>query len=358
MGRLWIRLSLVTILVIGIAVFAIGITARLNTAALINSELSPPPEVIEYFEQQQGDELPFDFTAFALIIGATAIIAGVLMSRYLTKPLTALVKGAEAIRRQDFTFRVPVQGSEEMVAVASAFNEMASQLEQQENLRRNLLSDVTHELRHPVHILSGNLQAILDDVYPLEKEEIGRLLEQTQHLTILVNDLHIIAQAEARQLPLKKQETNIAALLKQASASFDARAKALQVHLRVELLGTIPETMFVDKARLRQAIHNMLDNSMRHVNPGAHILLTSQRDQGWLSIKVVDDGRGIDPQDLPFVFDRFYQVDKARNRSKENTGLGLAIVKAIIEAHQGQVEVFSAGINQGSEFTIRLPIKD
>ncbi len=356
MGRLWIRLSLVFILVIGIVVLALGIVVRINMAPIPRTESVPSPELLDNGQIRQGPAPPFDPTTFGLIIGATAIIAGILMSRYLTRPLSDLMKGAEAIRQQDFAYRVPVEGSEEMVAVAGAFNDMAAQLEQQENLRRNLLADVTHELRHPVHIMRGNLQAILDDVYPLEKEEIGRLLDQTQHLAILVNDLHIIAQAEARQLPLQKQETDIAALLKQAAASYDAQARANDVDLRVELLGTMPESILVDKARIRQAIHNLLDNSIRHVRPGCHILLSSQKENGRILIKVSDDGEGIAAENLPYVFDRFYQADKARSRSKESTGLGLAIVKAIVEAHHGGVQVNSAGVNQGSEFTIELPL--
>ncbi len=207
MNRLWVRLSLVFTVVIILAVSAIGLTARINSAALINPELQPPPEVIAYFEQQRGEGLPIDATAIVIVIGVIAIVGGVWLSRSLTKPLSELEKGADAIGRQDLSHRVPVQGSREMVAVASAFNDMAARLEQEETLRRNLLADVSHELRHPVHILQGNLQAILDDVYPLEKKEIARLLEQTQHLSVMVTDLHILAQAEADQLPLQKKET-------------------------------------------------------------------------------------------------------------------------------------------------------
>ena len=357
MDRLWVRLSLVITLVIIVAASAIGLTARLTNTALDDQDLTPPPEVIAYFEQQAARRIPVDVTTVAVVVGVIAIVAGVWMSRILTKPLSELEEGAEAIGRQDLSHRVPVHGSKEMVAVASAFNDMAAQLEQEESLRRNLLADVSHELRHPVHILQGNLQAILDDVYPLEKDEIQRLLVQTQHLGVVVNDLHILAQAEAHQLPLFKQETDIAALVKQTVTSFDAHAALRDIAIRVELLGTIPKAIFVDTARIRQAIYNLLDNALRHSKDGSTILLSVQQMTAIVQISIRDYGDGIPAEQLPYIFERFYQTDKARNRAEDSTGLGLAIVKAIIEAHDGQISVASAGAGKGTTFTFSLPLK-
>jgi signal transduction histidine kinase len=240
MNRLWIRLSLLFTAVVVVAVLAITLTVRLTSSGSRDSENPPPPEVIEYFESQRRTDFAPDVTVVAIVVGVIAISAGVWMSRSLTKPLSELEDGAGAIAGQDLSHRVPVHGSQEMVAVAIAFNNMAAQLEQEEKLRRNLLADVTHELRHPVHILQGNLQAILDDVYPLNKDEIMRLVDQTQHLSVLVNDLHVLAQAEAQQLPLFKQETDIATLVKQTASSFNPLASARNIDLRVELLGTMP----------------------------------------------------------------------------------------------------------------------
>jgi two-component system, OmpR family, sensor kinase len=358
MDRLWIRLSLVFTLVIGIALSAIGITVRLTFASLLDPDRIPPPEVIAYFEEIGAGPMPIDVTTVAVLVGLIAIVAGVCMSRSLTKPLSELEEGAEAIGGQDLSYRVPIQGSKEMVAVATAFNDMAAQLEQEETLRRNLLADVSHELRHPVHILRGNLQAILDDVYPLEKEEIKRLLDQTQHLTVLVNDLQVLAQAEANQLPLEKQDVDIAALVKQAANSFAAQSAARNIEIRIELLGTMPKAIYVDAARIRQGVHNLLDNAINHSRNDSQILVTVQQFPQTLQIKIRDFGEGISAEHLPYVFDRFYQTDRARNRGEAGTGLGLAIVKAMIEAHNGRIEAASAGPGQGSLFTITLPLKN
>ena len=238
--------------------------------------------------------------------------------------------------------------------MAIAFNEMAAQLEQAETLRRNLLADVAHELRHPVHVLQGSLQAILDDVYPLNKEEIARLSDQTHHLAVLVNDLHILAQAEAHKLPLLKQITDIGVLVKETVAAFEPLVAAKSITLRVELLGTMPE-LAVDRARLRQAIHNLLDNALRHSPEGGAITVSVEQAQDTVKVRVHDTGEGIAPDQLPHVFDRFYRTDQARSRDKGGAGLGLAIVKANVEAHDGSVTVTSPGAGQGSTFTISLP---
>jgi signal transduction histidine kinase len=265
-----------------------------------------------------------------------------------------LEEAAAAIGQQDLSRRVPVHGSQEFLAVATAFNNMASLLEQEETLRQNMLADVAHELRHPVHILQGNLQAILDDVYPLTKDEIERLVDQTKHLSILVNDLHVLAQAEAKQLPLFKQETDIANLVKGTAASYTSLAAARNINLRVELLGTMPKSVYIDAARMRQAINNLLDNALHHTPDNGTITISVEQSKYDLLIRVTDTGEGISEDQIPYVFERFYRSDKARKRSANSTGLGLAIVKAIVEAHESTIVVTSPGSGQGSAFTISL----
>jgi signal transduction histidine kinase len=253
-----------------------------------------------------------------------------------------------------------VSGSEELITVTQAFNQMAAQLEQAESLRRNMLADVAHELRHPLHVLQGNLQAILDEVYPLEKVEIGRLLDQTHHLTTLVKDLHELSQAEARQLPMHKETVDIAQLVKETAEPFQPIAKAHDIHLRVALLGTMP-TLTADPARIRQTLHNLLNNALQRTPAGGEILIEIQQQAANLRIVVEDNGDGIDPEMLPQVFERFYRTDVMRNDSRRpsgiGTGLGLTIAKAIVEAHGGRITAESDGLNKGSRFTILLPLR-
>ncbi len=356
MNRLWIRLSLAFTAVVLIVMIVIGIMTRLVFEFDAAAASEVPPEVQAYFEQLDRKRPPFDMTIVLTIVGVVAIAAGVGMSRSLTAPLDALGQAAQAIGKQNLSQRVTVKGTVEIQAVAARFNEMAGELAIAETLRRNLLADVAHELRHPIHILQGNLQAILDDVYPLNKEEIARLSDQTHHLSALVNDLHELSQAEAQQLPLHKQMTDMAQLVKETAVAFQPVAAAKKIKLQVELLGTIPP-LNVDAARMRQVMHNLLNNALRHTGKNDCIIVTVEVQQETLHVRVQDTGSGIAAEHLPYVFDRFYRTDNARSRDAGGTGLGLAIVRAIVEAHHGQVSAASAGAEQGSAITFKLPIK-
>lgn len=364
MNRLWVRFML---MVTGILML-VSLTPVLYSVA-VETGVIPGPAMMEQLSdiraalpqemQARFDERMQDFAKnyfsrsllSATLVGA---VIGALLSRTLAAPLQALEEGAEAIARQELSYRVPVQGSQEIQSVARAFNQMAVQLDQAELLRRNLLADVAHELRNPLHVLRGNLQAILDDVYPLSKGEIARLLDQTRLLTSLVDDLHDLAQAEAHQMLLRKQLTDMADLVKETAVSFKPVAAARRVKLTVELLGPTPY-FWVDANRMRQAVHNLLNNALRYTPEGGEIWVTVVEEADSLRIRVRDTGEGIEAPHLPFIFDRFYRSDNARSRDKGGAGLGLAIVKAIVEAHEGEVTAVSPGPHQGSAFEITLP---
>lgn len=355
MNRLWVRLSLAFALVVMVVFPVIGISMRISNQ-LVADEEPMPPEVAAYFRERGQESSPLaNVTAVLVAVGVVAIAAGTWMSRTLTAPLGELEKAAQAIGKRDLSQRVTVQGSAEIQAVSVGFNEMVEQLDQAEQLRRNLLADVAHELRNPLHVLRGNLQAILDEVFPMTPEEIARLLDQTRHLTRMVDDLHELAQAEAKQLTLNRGPVDAASLVKEVGSVFNSQAAEKQISLRVELLGAMP-TVQADAARLRQAVINLLSNALRHTPSGGQVLVTVHQEGDTLQIGVSDSGAGIDPAQLPRVFDRFYRTDSGRSRDRGGTGLGLAITKAIIEAHDGNVTAESEGKGQGSRFVITLPL--
>lgn len=353
MNKLWIRLSLAFAgVVIAVSIVA-SIAARLSIEASIGSAAEMPPEARAYFQQVRSEN-PYGPVAMIGIVGTVAIVAGIWMSRTLTKPMQELGEAAQAIGHQDLSRRVSVKGTAEIQYLADRFNEMAQQLEDAEKLRSNLLADVAHELRNPLHVLRGNLQAILDDVYPLTKEEVARLVDQTRYLTALVDDLHELAQAEAHQLPLYKKETDMADLVKETTVAFKPIAAGKEIDLQVELLGSIPH-LDVDPDRMRQVLTNLLANAFRHTPNGGCILVSVEEVDEMLSIRVHDNGAGISEADLPRVFDRFYRSDPARSRDTGGSGLGLAIVEAIVIEHNGHITAESPGLGQGSTFTILLP---
>jgi signal transduction histidine kinase len=292
----------------------------------------------------------------AVVGGIGGIVFGVVMSRSLTAPLNDLAEAAQAIGARKLSQRVAEKGSDELRAVARAFNQMASDLEQGEQLRRNLLADVAHELRTPISVLQANLQAILDEVYPLDQTEIAHLYEQSRLLGRLAEDLHLLAQAEARQLPLHLQETNLVPLVKGTVDTFRPSAEAKGVTLNTQFPTGTPSIQ-VDTARINQVLQNLLANALRHTPANGTITMCIQAEPEAISLSVADTGDGISPEHLPHIFDRFYRPDPARSRDRGGAGLGLAIARAIVEAHGGRIKATSQGIpGQGSKFTIYLPL--
>lgn len=327
--------------------------------------VQPTPEIIHAFETLPEETvaqlqiffrefIPRQIAIFIIGGGTIGLIMAIFLARSLVRPLDQLAAAARSYGSRNMSQRVQVRGSEEIIAVADAFNDMAARLEAAETLRRNLLADVAHELRTPVTVIQGNLRAILDDVYPLEKEEVARLYEQTRLLTRVIDDLRELAQAEASQLSLNVVEVDVAALVKETAVAFQPIARSQQIELHAELLGSLP-LIQVDGARLRQSLHNLVDNALRHTPENGRILLQVEQINGSVEIRVQDNGRGMTPEQINHVFDRFYRADPSRSRDSGGSGLGLAIVRAIAKAHGGKVTAVSPGLNQGSTFVLTLP---
>lgn len=361
MNRLWVWVSLA----IGVAVLLVAISPMIFRVffpppALGPHALNPPPldsTQLEIFQRQVENRTLTQLARSLAIAAVVALVAGVLLARWLTAPLHRLESGAKAVARGQLDVRIPVKGSREMRSVSASFNHMTGELQRQEQLRRNLLTDVTHELRHPVHVLQGGLRAILDGVFPLSMEEIDRLLEQTQQLSHMVDDLHELALAEAQELGMYFQRTDLVKLVQQTTEAF----QALTVDQGVKLQVSAPaEPLYaeVDPNRLRQALQNLVGNALRYTPSGGSIhinLARSAPDQVGISVR--DTGIGIEAEHLAHVFDRFYRPDTSRNRQLPGAGLGLSIAQAIVQAHGGKIQAESTGAGQGSTFTIFLPVQ-
>jgi signal transduction histidine kinase len=363
--RLWVRLSIAFSTVILLFVVLIVLFGILG-AGLGGNTLPPevstrmqafeilPSELQQHELQQALTRLFHSLIVVAVVGGAVGLAAGIWMSRFLAEPLNRLAEAARSVGTGDLSRRVDIKGTQEMVDVATAFNQMISELETATQLRRSLMADVAHELRTPLTVLQGNLRAILDDVYAMDKTEIARLYEQTRHLTQLIEDLRIVALAESRQLPLNLETVDLAPVLQDVCASFEPIAAEEGVYLGVQLFEAELGAR-VDTARIRQVLYNLLSNAMRHTPQEGNITLLARPVGSDVAITVSDTGDGIAAEHLSRVFDRFYRTDPARTRDTGGAGLGLAIVKAIIEAHNGRVGVSSSGPGQGTDFTIWLP---
>jgi signal transduction histidine kinase len=306
-----------------------------------------------------GSDLPEQVSRLLLLLalggGAVGIVLSILASRSLTAPLSRLATAAHDIGARNFSRRVELAGSDEVREVAQAFNDMAGQLQQAETLRRNLMADVAHELRTPLSVLQGNLRALLDDLYPLDKAEIGRLYTQTRLLGRLVADLHDLAQAEAGQLSLTYQTIDLAHLVCETAGSHQPVAEESGITLQTEIDPELP-ALSADEGRITQVLHNLITNALRHTPSGGAIGIRATTTAGAVVLTVQDNGDGIAPEHLPHIFDRFYRTDGSRARTSGGAGLGLAIVRAIVLAHGGSIDAVSAGVGQGSTFTVRLPV--
>jgi two-component system OmpR family sensor kinase len=295
-----------------------------------------------------------------LIAGGLAVLMGIIIARGLSAPLGRLATAARRISRGELDQRVSVKGADEVADLAQAFNEMAANLQQAESLRRNLVADVAHELRTPLSVIQGNLRAILDDVYPLDKAEIAGIYDETLILSRLINDLRELAQAEAGQLGLNIQPTAPLPLIESAVDLFAELAREKEVNLKITLPDNLPSVL-ADPDRVRQVLHNLLTNALRHTPDEGEIgILTEPLADDPVSsvqVSVTDTGPGIPPEDLPHVFDRFWRTDRSRSREHGGSGLGLAIARQLVQAQGGQIGVESEGVlGQGSRFWFTLPV--
>jgi two-component system OmpR family sensor kinase/two-component system sensor histidine kinase BaeS len=294
----------------------------------------------------------------ALAAGLVALAAGGALAASILRPLHRLEKAVEAVARGEFDVQSPVSGSDEIAQLARGFNQMAVNLRRQEELRQRMVADIAHELRTPLSVMQGNLQAILDGVYPLEMQEIQVIADETRVLSRLVGDLHDLAQAEAGRLPLEKQVLSAAPVLRRTVESFRSLAEQGKVTLVVE--ETQPDLLVdADPDRLQQILHNLMANALRHTPAGGAIHLTARKAGAVVRFSIMDSGAGVAPEDAPHLFDRFYRADTSRARDANYTsgaGLGLAIVKALVEAHGGQVGVESLA-GQGATFWFDLPTR-
>ncbi|MBC8507574.1 MAG: HAMP domain-containing protein [Anaerolineales bacterium] len=365
MNRLWVRISLTFVGIVFFLIFVPLVVGILTYS--FDADAFLEGEQLEEFQFEELGELTFAerlrttpgrpvFEVLSTLIFAIFIIGSlgmVLITRRLTAPIKSLEQAAKAIGDKDLDHRVEVKGSAEIQSVALAFNDMANELSKAENLRTNLLNDVAHELRTPLSVIQGNLRAILDDVYDLDKAEIARLYDQTLQLSRLVDDLRELAQAEAQQISLNLSQLEVVPWLKESVAAFRPIAAEKEVSVQVEILGKHP-LIQVDQARMTQSLHNLLSNALQHTPEGGAITVTVEQKSAVFTLRVIDAGEGIEAEHLPNIFDRFYRADPNRGRDTGGTGLGLAISKAIIEAHGGTIRAESAGANKGSQFIIQL----
>ncbi|HKW70584.1 MAG TPA: HAMP domain-containing sensor histidine kinase [Candidatus Dormibacteraeota bacterium] len=275
---------------------------------------------------------------------ATAVSGGI---RRMTRPMTNLIEAARRIESGDYSAEVPEWGSPDIRSVARAFNAMTARLKAIDEQRRNFMADVTHELRTPLSVIRGQAEAISDGVYPADAAHLAPILDATQTLDRLVDDLRTLVETDAGNLVLQKEPTDMGALVHDTVESFRSRAESKGVSLTAETGDGIP-AIDVDPARIRQVISNLLSNAIRHAPSGGSVKVAANSASDVVTITVADTGDGISPDLLPHVFERF-----AKGPDSSGSGLGLAIANDIVKAHGGKLEIESAP-GQGTTAALQL----
>jgi len=297
--------------------------------------------------------------SITLIGGGLTAVAAILLaawwSKRITAPVTALTEATQGIAQGD-SAQLPVTSTDELGRMSAAFNRMAAALKTQRELRRRLINDVSHELNTPLSVIQLEAKGLRDGLQP-PAQASDHIIQEVERLRGLATDLSWLAETDYGELRLTRQTSSIYELLTAEADRWQPQTQARPVELSLEVAADLPH-LALDRMRMSQALANVLSNALEASDAGGSIVLgaTLAGDES-LVISVTDDGIGIDAEDLPHVFERFYRTDLARSRGAGGRGLGLAIARAIVEAHGGELALASDGPGLGVTATIRLPIK-
>ena len=292
------------------------------------------------------------WTGLAAGIGGVLLVS--LLSRQVLAPVRSLSSAARLLGRGDLSQRVSTQGRDEISHLGRTFNSMAEDLEKVEQQRRSMMADVAHELRTPLSNIQGYLEAVRDGLLQPDNHTIDTIHQQALHLALLVEDLRLLALAEAGALRLNMELSSLEQVLEKSMQAVRPRAEASSIALSLEVQPDFP-LVEMDRTRIAQVVGNLLENAITHTPQGGRVTVSAEvTAAGWARVTVADTGAGIPPDDLPQVFERFYRADPSRTRSTGGAGLGLTIARQLVEAHGGAIHVESEP-GKGSRFVFELP---
>jgi signal transduction histidine kinase len=312
--------------------FVVVVTSVVTAVGSILSRLGPVPVVI---------------AAIAVVVVIAALARG---TAGAARDLDTMVAATRRVEDGDYGVRVGRTHSDlpPIQELARGFDTMAARLEADEEQRRTLLADVSHELRTPLAVITGNLEAVLDGVYPPDPAHLAPILDETRVMGRLIDDLRTIALSEAGTLPLHPEPTDPDVLIGEVLGAFTPGAAAAGVTLTTELTDDLP-IIDIDPVRIREVLSNLVANALRHTPAGGTVTIAGAASASSVLLVVRDSGPGIDPALLPHVFDRFVKGAESRG-----SGLGLAIARGLVEAHGGTISVDSTA-GGGTTFRVELP---
>mgnify|MGYP000651514364 FL=1 len=271
--------------------------------------------------------------------------------RRMSMPLDDLLDASNKVADGDYSVRVEAKGPPEIYSLMQAFNSMTERLQVNDSQRRAMLADVSHELRTPITVIQGNVEGIIDGMYPADEMRLKSILEETQVLSRLVDDLRTMALAESGSLQLKREPTNLPQLVREVLAGFDTQADEKELDIGLALADV--EEILVDPLRIREVLGNILSNALRYTPARGNVQIgltgSGSGEERSVLVFVQDSGPGIESADLPHIFERFY-----KSSDSGGMGLGLSIAKYIVEAHGGKIWAESQ-TGQGTKISFTLP---
>lgn len=291
----------------------------------------------------------------AVISLVLALLVAVLLSYSLIRPIQDLTRAAVRMADGDLGQRVSNRSKDEVGQLGKAFNRMAETLQKAENNRRAMTADIAHELRTPIAIQRAHLEALQDGIYPMTGENLQPVLDQTELLTRLVEDLRTLALADAGELRLEKIPIDFQKLIRQVIERFRPEAESRRIKLQLNLPALeMIQPFQMDPVRIEQILNNLLSNALRHTPENGEVQVNMIVNGGWVELRIADNGPGIPAESLPWLFERFYRADASRSREKGGTGLGLAIARQLTLAHGGEIRAANRA-EGGAEFLLRFP---
>jgi signal transduction histidine kinase len=288
----------------------------------------------------------------ALAATLVALVLGIFLARTLTRPVRELTAATQSVAKGPLGQQVPVRSQDELGDLAAAFNQMSADLARANELRRQMTADIAHDLRSPLSVMAGYLEALRDGVLQPSAARFETMYQEAQHLQHLVEDLRTLSLADAGELALNLESVPPQRVLAQAAAAHRHQADQQQVDLSIVTDPSLP-TIHIDRYRMAQVLGNLITNALRHTGAGDSIVLSATQERSHVVLSVRDTGTGIAPDKLPRIFDRFYRQDEARQAHEGESGLGLAIAKSLIDLHGGAISVEST-VGEGTTFSIHI----
>jgi signal transduction histidine kinase len=295
----------------------------------------------------------WQFTLAGLVAAVIALLMARWLAKGMTKPLRDMVAAARRMEVGDYAVRVQAKSRDEVGRLAQAFNRMSEELAHLEASRRDLVANVSHELKTPIAAIRAHLENLLDGVEEPDPATLQVMLGQSERLGRLVEQLLDLSKLESGEVPLHREDVEVAPLVARVVSEFAVARDAAQVKIERDIDRDLPP-LDADAERVHQVLYNLVDNAVRFSAPGGEVTISAHRHNGSVEFKVVDTGTGIAPEHLPRLFERFYRVDAARSRDDGGTGIGLAIARSVVEAHGGRIRAESQP-GRGSVFTFDLP---